>query len=206
MKTTDEIDAALSRLDNTSGVNTGDQTLGSLGAVSEDDPRLADDRVPKDASVTMAKMGTGSHGDIIYYGSGGAASLMGSGPLGSVLATGGVKADPFWSKTAVPSPHNLIGGIHTVSGIKANTVLMGTGDSSYAFGELDHKWLLGNGKYSHEEIDLFIDSPRWTKIEAEIMRISTENQQLEGLVKGLIKIAEEVSSLMSKLPKTGKTK
>ena len=54
----------------------------------------------QDNNVTLAKLGDGTQGDILYYGASGAPARLGFGTSGDFLKTQGTGANPVWATAA----------------------------------------------------------------------------------------------------------
>ena len=94
-----------------------------------------------DDNVTLAKLGDGTQGDILYYGASGAPARLGFGTSGDFLKTQGTGANPVWATAGGDNtPSFWAGRTVTVTGISsgvATKVEFNTEDWD-TDGEYDH--------------------------------------------------------------------
>ena len=81
----------------------------------------------QDNNVTLAKLGDGTQGDILYYGASGAPARLGFGTSGDFLKTQGTGANPAWA-TVTDSGIVLK---REVTGVTAETTVTSTSTTSY---------------------------------------------------------------------------
>ena len=81
----------------------------------------------QDDNVTLAKLGDGTQGDILYYGASGAPARLGFGTSGDFLKTQGTGANPAWA-TVTDSGIVLK---REVTGVTAETTVTSTSTTSY---------------------------------------------------------------------------
>ena len=67
----------------------------------------------QDNNVTLAKLGDGTQGDILYYGASGAPARLGFGTSGDFLKTQGTGANPVWATAGGGKVLQVVEGTHT---------------------------------------------------------------------------------------------
>ena len=67
----------------------------------------------QDDNVTLAKLGDGTQGDILYYGASGAPARLGFGTSGDFLKTQGTGANPVWATAGGGKVLQVVEGTHT---------------------------------------------------------------------------------------------
>lgn len=67
----------------------------------------------QDDNVTLAKLGDGTQGDILYYGASGAPARLGFGTSGDFLKTQGTGANPAWAAPGGGKVLQVVQDVHT---------------------------------------------------------------------------------------------